>query len=803
MNARCPCRTSGAWPHGGWRRVWCWRRSAGAAPAAERVALVVGNAAYRHTDALRNPGNDAADMAAVLRKLGFEVIHGSDLGRDGFYDKLGEFGEAARGAEAALFFYAGHGLQVDGKNWLAPVDARFERRLDLESKAVELTTVLDQMRGGTNLVLLDACRDNPLAGDLARSMGLSRTVAARRGLARVAGAGETLIAYATSPGDVASDGAGRNSPFTEALLEHIATPGLSVNDLFTEVTGAVKARTGGRQKPWTHISLSKRFYFLPASGSAFDPGPSPTTRPEAGDAARAYEAAERIDTIAAYRLVVESFPGTVYAGLAQARLDKLGDGSAPGSSPSPSPASGGGGAAAGAEESPAWTERALGLTVEARKRVQRGLASLGYDVGVADGVFGRRTRAGIEGYQRDKGLPRTGHLTREVYEGLAALGEEVARAQAEEAKRREEKGEREPREVAQAESEEHDQREEAARRADDDAFASARAHDTADAYSAYLEAYPFGRHAAQARRQHAQAETRERKRREYAPGRRFRDCPECPELVVVPSGTYMMGSPPSETEQHSDEGPSHRVTIAESFAVGVFEVTVGEFERFVKETGHSSGDRCWTYEGNREKVRSGRSWRNPGYSQTGRHPVVCVSREDAAAYVGWLSDKTGARYRLLSESEWEYVARGGSRESKYWGDSVSGQCRHANGADASGRRRFRSWLRSDYWDHAVSCDDGHADASTVGSLSSNPFGLHDVLGNVWEWVDDCWHDDYQGAPTDGSAWTDGGNCDRRVLRGGAWDSGPGSLRSANRTWFRFEAGGRYFDAGFRVARSLD
>ncbi len=233
-----------------------------AAAASERVALVIGNAAYEHTDALRNPGNDAAAVAAALGRLGFEVVLGTDLDLDGLYDKLGEFDAASRGgADVTLFFYAGHGLQVEGRNWLAPVDAKLGSKLDLRRGAVELDTVLEHMRGTKRLVYLDACRNNPLAGDLARSLGLSRAAAAKRGLARVTGVPGTLIGYATAPDDVAADGEGRNSPFTEALLAHIETPGLSVNDMFGEVSKAVVRATGGEQVPWSNSSLG-RFYLV-------------------------------------------------------------------------------------------------------------------------------------------------------------------------------------------------------------------------------------------------------------------------------------------------------------------------------------------------------------------------------------------------------------------------------------------------------------------------------------------------------------------------------------------------------------
>ena len=261
-----------------------------AAAASERVALVIGNAAYEHTDALRNPGNDAAAVAAALGRLGFEVVLGTDLDLDGLYDKLGEFDAASRGADVTLFFYAGHGLQVEGRNWLAPVDAKLDSKLDLRRGAVELDTVLEHMRGTKRLVYLDACRNNPLAGDLARSLGLSRAAAAKRGLARVTGVPGTLIGYATAPDDVAADGEGRNSPFTEALLAHIETPGLSVNDMFGEVSKAVVRATGGEQVPWSNSSLG-RFYLV--SGAEPLPPQGPAASAAEGTAPPSPEVADK------------------------------------------------------------------------------------------------------------------------------------------------------------------------------------------------------------------------------------------------------------------------------------------------------------------------------------------------------------------------------------------------------------------------------------------------------------------------------------------------------------------------------
>ena len=294
----------------------------------------------------------------------------------------------------------------------------------------------------------------------------------------------------------------------------------------------------------------------------------------------------------------------------------------------------------------------------------------------------------------------------------------------------------------------------------------------------------WGRHA---RAAEARALPSEVTKPRWEVGEVFRDCPGCPEMVVVSSGSFEMGSPESEAGRFDDE-ELHEVTIARPFAVGVHEVTRGEFARFVSATGRSMGNACFVYEGGQWEKRSGRHWKSPGFRQTDDHPVVCVNWNDAKAYVRWLSGKTGKKYRLLSEAEWEYVARAGTRTARYWGEGESGLCRYANGADAS----------TDF-DWRTGCNDGHARTAPVGSFHANGYQLHDVLGNVTEWVEDCRNDSYAGAPRDGSAW-ESGECSRRVLRGGSWVDAPRNLRSASRYWLT--AGDRDDYAGFRVARTL-
>ena len=233
--------------------------------ASERVALVIGNAAYEHTQPLDRPRNDAIDMAQTLRDLGFAVIEGVDLDGAAVEGKIQEFARAAEGAEATLFYYSGHGLQVDGKNYLVPVDTELASEADVRLDTISLDTVMTEMRSNVNLVFLDACRDNPLAQSLARSMGPDRSTAVGRGLVPVENYARMLVTYAAAPGNVASDddGDGENSPFTEALLANLAVPGVGVIDLIAAVTDAVATQTGGRQQPWLHSSLQTPFYFNP------------------------------------------------------------------------------------------------------------------------------------------------------------------------------------------------------------------------------------------------------------------------------------------------------------------------------------------------------------------------------------------------------------------------------------------------------------------------------------------------------------------------------------------------------------
>jgi formylglycine-generating enzyme required for sulfatase activity len=228
-------------------------------------------------------------------------------------------------------------------------------------------------------------------------------------------------------------------------------------------------------------------------------------------------------------------------------------------------------------------------------------------------------------------------------------------------------------------------------------------------------------------------------------------------------------------------------------AVGRFEVTRDQFEAFVQASGHDVGSKCWTLEGNEPKERVPRSFRNPGYAQVGTHPAVCVSWEDAKAYVNWLSKTTGKDYGLLSEAQWEYVARAGTTARYPFGNTEADLCAFVNGAD-----RTASAALPAKWDY-LRCDDGYVHTAPVGSFRANAFGIFDMMGNVWEWTADCYAESLAGTPADGQALTSG-DCQQRAVRGGSWSATAGMLRVTVRG--KAPAGSRFDDVGFRVLRTF-
>ena len=271
----------------------------------------------------------------------------------------------------------------------------------------------------------------------------------------------------------------------------------------------------------------------------------------------------------------------------------------------------------------------------------------------------------------------------------------------------------------------------------------------------------------------------------------FRDCPTCPLMKVMPPARFNQGSAADDPGAQPFEQPRHAVAIARPFGLGVYEVTVGEFREFVTSTGRKITG-CTVYDGQWGE-RSDLGWNDVGYPQSATHPVACVSWRDALDYTVWLSHETHHRYRLPSASEWEYAARAGAEAARPWGGNTEWACNSANVADLAAAQRYPGWKVHE-------CNDGYVYTAPVGSFSPNAFGLYDMLGNVFEWVQDCWHTDYRGSPSDGSAWLTG-DCSQRDLRGGSWFTSPQYVSVAARN--RFAEGYRSNTIGFRLVRELE
>jgi formylglycine-generating enzyme required for sulfatase activity len=290
-------------------------------------------------------------------------------------------------------------------------------------------------------------------------------------------------------------------------------------------------------------------------------------------------------------------------------------------------------------------------------------------------------------------------------------------------------------------------------------------------------------------------------------------CPStaiCPDMVLIPHGSFQMGTTDEELVREkvpetyrSWELPRHTVTIASDFYIAKYPVTVGEFKAFVRAKSPALAGGCYTFEKGIDGKygwtnKFNRTWENPGFPQTDPDPVVCVSYADAQAYVEWLNTNTETKsYRLPSEAEWEYAARAGTSTARFWGDSRDPACRFANVADRTLARQLN--VASPDPERFFACDDGFAFTAPVGAFERNPFGLYDMLGNVWQWTIDCWNEDYKNAPSDGSARPTG-DCSRRVVRGGSWDNDPRDVRAGNRGWN--DTDNRGTGTGFRVARTL-
>lgn len=407
-----------------------------------RVALVIGNSKYVYAPALPNPASDARLMAETLRHAGFNVIEGVDLDYAGMRDRLNRFTEASYDADTALIYYAGHGMQVNGKNYLIPVDAELTAPSHLKTRTIQIDELLAALPPdpAVGIVILDACRDNPLARTLAASLPKSRSTTAP-GLAPInisptdVGTGGVLIAFATDPGAVSYDGNGANSPYTTSLARHLAEPGVEIQSALTRVRGEVAAETNGRQRPWHNASLGREVFLGPqAPAAAVAPPQAPSGEPSnqaAGSDSRSWDVEQRVwdeaskrNTVAHYEAYLKQFPNGAFAALARLNLDEIEKGkvaakaetdTARSTTPEQTPAAN---ADPGNETGTELTESALGLDRQAKVELQERLLALSYDLDDADGTFGAKTRRAIGLWQEANGLSATTFLTPKQYARL-------------------------------------------------------------------------------------------------------------------------------------------------------------------------------------------------------------------------------------------------------------------------------------------------------------------------------------------------------------------------------------------------
>jgi hypothetical protein len=435
-----------------WLAAGILSAAAGASAAApdlgKRVALVIGNGAYENAVKLPNPERDAKAVAEKLRKLGFVVVEGFDLSHDGFEDAIKDFSKAVRGADIGMFYYAGHGMQVNGRNYLVPIDAAFQDITALDFEAIEMDLITKQMQQevSVRLVILDACRDNPLSKTLSRSMsGGTRSNAIAEGLAEVklGDAGEgTAIIFATSPDEVALDGEGEHSPFTAALLNNIDLPDTDLPVVMSRITGEVYNSTRQKQRPWINASLTGEVILNPqakAANPAAVNQPADTT-PQVQDndtlarETALYNLARDSGLREDYQAYLEVFPEGLYSVNARKQLERLDreakekqtqtatvdlTPSEPLARSVPAeivdlPVTD----VVKAMDANRLTEAELELDRGKREEIQVRLSLAGFATGSHDGAFGRRTRNALGEWQSSRGLLPSGYLNQPQYELL-------------------------------------------------------------------------------------------------------------------------------------------------------------------------------------------------------------------------------------------------------------------------------------------------------------------------------------------------------------------------------------------------
>lgn len=748
----------------------------------KRAALVIGNSDYQRAAPLANASNDAAAVSRALEGLGWNVTLRENLNRSSMKDALESFRETTEDCAAALFFFAGHGINIWGQNYLLPVDARIEFEDHVHQRSCFLGNILENMveRAGISIALIDACQENPFQRSTTRSLNPDYRSGGRSGsgLAHVKAPQGAFVAFAAGPGELAYDTPGRHSPFTSALLESFSSEDGEISAIFRRVQERVHAATGGAQRPWMHSDLPGPFYMSAGTRAAAGGSSAPAASSGVSRPGQTIGGISGKTVTAKLRVVrQQGAQQPEPAGVAQPHQHT-------------------------ATEAPSIARIA---PVAPSAPVVKADLSIN-DIGEVAGQLA--LAIGAAEWERLRESRDIGQLMR-FAEHFPGYYGECARERVQ---------------ILSSEVREHSN------------WLWAGQHDTIDAYQRFLAVWPQGRYASSAldrmaelenlqgqasvqaqapapiptptrtpvpsqsrvightrqvsgqsqvqtqvpvqslsraqteaertvRNQrvptdnfgHLQARTSAPARNQmFEAGQIIRDSDFAPELVIVPPGAFIMGS--SEENALPSELPEHRVILPRALAVGRYPVTFGEWDAAFEAGGvlHRPSDKRW-----------GR----------GRRPVINVSWNDAQGYVEWLSEVTGHEYRLLSEAEWEYCCRSGTTTSYSTGSHLSRRAAHCS---------------FDHWGCA-------GRTIEVGMFEANRFGLHDMHGNVSEWVEDTWCDTHNDAPDDGSPFIDPRQS-AKVVRGGSWTDVPRSLRSSSRN--RLKAVSRNDHTGFRVARIL-
>lgn len=875
-----------------------------------RMALVMGIGAYLNVPELPNPVNDAQAIAKALAELGFDVDVQLDLDRWQMSTALRDFGIRAAEADVALIFYAGHGIQVAGQNYLIPADARLERERDLVYEALPLNLLLGELAQARQLgiLILDACRNNPFVERLSQSVGVARRSEIGAGLTRIDDTpSDTLVAMATRADQLAEDGTGVHSPYTQALLTHLQEPGLELGLFFRRVRDSVLQETQGRQEPYIFGSLgASPFYFnpMPPNRNPEVAAIEPVTVPDDAEAAPlgiapptdpdqdrlfaqvdglprggSVQVGDRIVLIGDYLTIeqlaattfkpdrsatgaVGAFEFSVMDGQGGITRDAVAIAVEPSNQPpqvaarrrllvvanplgigppidpdddpltvtvTAVPEKGrirGGGEVVGVgdrlplsvltgltfdpEQSAPGSAGHFSFTVEddrggrASSTIEIEVAAPGTggsDIDPAERVWstiaGEDDAVRLEAFLALFPDSAFADAARAALEALAGQQEDASSdVPVAEASPTEPEPEPEPESEATG----------AAREPVESTFTvvvdsnlrsgpSARSdrvgrlakgsnvtvlERVSDANWYHItteggvDGFIFGELIAPLAATAPETGPEERPdeievevevaataeppspaTRAHGNGNTFKDCPECPVMARIPAGSFTMGNDSGPAA----ERPAHRVAIERPFALGVYEVTVAEWQACV------DGGGC---DGTLRMMGA-----------TPSTPVHNLHWDDALAYTAWLSRKTGQRYRLPSEAEWEYAARAGTGTPFWWGAQAG--IANANCLDCGGMHERLTPL-------------------AAGSFQPNPFGLHDMNGSVAEWTADCWTPDHRGAGGDAAARLDG-DCRKRVLRGGSWRNEKIYVTATSRLMYDHNV--RYLAHGFRVARDLN